>query len=108
MRKQIIIIAGAILLVTALDLVLSGLNASSIVGKWQDVNSAATIEFTGTGEYIVRDMGYEDYARYELTGKNTVKITFSDNSSYAFQYKISGSTMKTLDAQAMTFKRISK
>ena len=106
MRKKIVIIAGAVLLVTALFLVLSGCNASSIVGKWQDVNSTATVEFTSTGEYIVRDVGYVDYAQYELTGKNVVKITFSDNSSYAFQYKISGSTMKTLDAQAMTFKRI--
>ena len=108
MRKKLVIIAGAILLVTALLLVLSGCKAGSIIGKWRDVNSMATIEFTATGEYIVREMGYEDYARYEISGKNTVTITFADNSSYIFPYKISGNTMKTLDAQAMVFERVSE
>ena len=108
MRKRIIIAAGAFLLVTTLVLVLLGSNGTSIVGKWQDTHGTATIEFTKTGEYIVRNVDFTDAGTYELTGKDTVKVTLSDNFSYTFPYTISGNTMKTLDAQAMTFERISQ
>ena len=107
MRKKIIIAAGAFLLVTTLVLVLLGINSPTLVGKWQDTHSTTTIEFTKTGEYIVRDVDFTDAGTYELTGKDTVKVTLSDNFSYTFPYTISGNTMKTLDAQAMIFKRIS-
>jgi len=107
MRKRVIIIAaGAFILVTAVVLVLLGRNGTTIVGKWQDAHGTATIEFTKTGEYIVRDVDFTDAGTYKLIGKDTVKVTLSDNFSYTFPYTISGDTMKTLDAQAMIFKRI--
>ena len=108
MRKKIIIAAGAFLLVTALVLVLLGINSPTLVGKWQDANSTAIIEFTKTGEYIVQDVDFTDAGTYELIGKNTVKVTLSDNFSYTFPYTISGNTMKTLDAEAMIFERVSQ
>ena len=108
MRKKIIITAGAFLLITTLVLVLLGSNDTSIVGKWQDTHGTATIEFTKTGEYIVRDVDFTDAGTYELVGKESIKVTLSDNFSYTFPYAISGNTMKTLDAEAMVFERISQ
>ncbi len=106
MRKKIIIATGAFLLITALVLVLLGRNSPTIVGKWQDAHGTATIEFTKIGEYIVRDVDFTDTGTYKLIGKDTVKVMLSDNFSYTFPYTISGNTMKTLDEQAMIFKRI--
>lgn len=108
MRKKIIITTGAFILVTTLVLVLLGRSGPTIVGKWQDTHGTATIEFTKTGEYIVRDVDFTDAGTYKLIGKDTVKVTLSDNFSYTFPYTISGNTMKTLDAQAMIFERISQ
>ena len=108
MRKKIIIAAAAFLLVTTLVLALLGRSDSTIVGKWQDSHSTATIEFTKTGEYIVRDVDFTDAGTYELVGKSTVKVTLSDNFSYTFPYTISGNTLKTLDEQTMIFERISQ
>ncbi len=54
----------------------------------------------------MRDVDFTDAGTYELVGKDTIKVTLADNFSYTFPYKISGNVMKTLDAEAMVFKRI--
>lgn len=108
MKFKIVTIGSLFLVLVSLCLVTLGCAVTSIVGKWQDTASSTTIEFTETGDYIVADMGYVDHAKYELIGKGIVRVTFSDNSTYEFPYTISGNTLKTSDAQAMTFKRISK
>lgn len=88
---------------------------SPIVGKWQDIQSRDTIEFTSGGDVIAISSGNIMTGKYELIGSDVVKVRFEGFGGAwmslfggdTWQYEISGNTMTVKVAnRSAVFKRI--
>jgi len=117
MRKKLVIIISAILFLSLFGGLIVGCTVfSPIVGKWQDVSTHDTIEFTRGGDVILKSSGLLITGKYELVGSDVVKLRFEGFAGGwmslfggdTWQYTISGDTMKiTVAGKTSTLKRIS-
>jgi hypothetical protein len=85
------------------------------VGKWQEIKTKDTIEFTSSGDVIVKSSGYVITGKYDLVGSDVVKLKLEGWGALitlfggdTWQYEISGDTMKVTTAgKSSSFKRSS-
>ena len=118
MRKKLIITISAVLFLALLGGMIVGCTAfSPIVGKWQDIKTKDTIEFTSGGDVIAKTGGYVITGKYELVGSDVIKLRFEGLSGAwmslfggdTWEYEISGDTMTvTAAGKSSVLKRSSK
>ncbi|MBN1161055.1 MAG: hypothetical protein JXA17_03800 [Dehalococcoidales bacterium] len=89
---------------------------SPVVGKWQEPRTKDTIEFTRTGDVIIKSSGYIITGSYKLIGSDVIKLELEGLSGAwislfggdTWQYSISGDTMTvTASGQTSIFIRVS-
>ena len=92
-----------------------GCTTSGIIGKWQEVESSDTLEFTSGGDVIAISSGNILTGKYELVGSDVVKVKFEGFGGAwlslfggdTWQYEITGNTMTVKIAnRSAVFKRI--
>jgi len=118
MRKKSVITISIILFLILLGGMIIGCTAfSPIVGKWQDIKTKATIEFTSGGDVIIKSGTTLLTGKYELVGSDVVKLRLEGFAGGwmslfggdTWQYTISGDTMTvTVGGKSSALKRISK
>ncbi len=116
MRKKLNIAISIILFVTLIGGMTVGCTVfSPIVGKWQDIRTRDTIEFTRVGDVIIKSGGLVITGKYELVGSDVVKVKLEGLSGAwmslfggeSWQYEISGDTLTLKVAgKSSVFKRI--
>ena len=88
---------------------------SPIVGKWREIDSNDTIEFTSGSDVIAISSGNILTGKYELIGSDVVKVRFEGFGGAwmslfggdTWQYEISGNTMTVkIGNSSASFKRV--
>ncbi len=118
MKKKLFITISTIMFLTLLGGMIVGCTAfSPIVGKWQDIKTKDTIEFTSGGDVIIKSGTDLLTGKYELAGSDVVKLRLEGFAGGwmslfggdTWQYTISGDTMTvTVGGKSSVLKRISK
>ena len=106
---------STILIISLLLGITIGCSKSGVVGKWQEIESSDTLEFTSGGDVIAISSGNIMTGKYELVGSDVVKVKFEGFGGAwlslfggdTWQYVISGNTMTVKVAnRSAVFKRI--